>query len=83
MLEKSGADASRPEDLDPAYGLRTGEYHLSAVQAQAILDLRLHRLTGLEQEKIVKDYSELLDFIADLLEILENPERLMQVIREE
>ena len=83
MLEKSGADASRPDDLDPACGLREGQYYLSAVQAQAILDLRLHRLTGLEQEKIVKDYSELLNIIAGLLEILESPERLMQVIRTE
>lgn len=83
MLEKAGANASRPDDLDAACGLHADQYHLSSVQAQAILDLRLHRLTGLEQEKIVKDYSELLDVIADLLDILESAERLMQVIREE
>ena len=83
MLEKTGAGSSRPDNLDAAFGLRDGQYYLSDVQAQAILDLRLHRLTGLEQEKIVKDYSELLELIASLLEILESPERLMAVIREE
>ena len=83
MLGKAGAGASRPENLAEQFGLRDGKYYLSEVQAQAILDLRLHRLTGLEQEKIVKDYSELLDVIADLLAILESPDRLMEVIREE
>jgi len=83
MLEKTGADSSRPDNLDAAFGLREGQYYLSDVQAQAILDLRLHRLTGLEQDKIVKDYSELLALIASLLEILESPERLMAVIHEE
>jgi len=83
MLEKTGANSSRPDNLDAAFGLRDGQYYLSDVQAQAILDLRLHRLTGLEQEKIVTDYSALLDVIASLLEILESPERLMAVIREE
>ena len=83
MLERSGADASRPENLSAEFGLIDGKYHLSEAQAQAILDLRLHRLTGLEQDKIVKDYEELLDLIAELLAILQDPERLMQVIREE
>ena len=83
MLKRVGADSSRPEDLSPEYGMQGNEYHLSPVQAQAILDLRLHRLTGLEQDKIVNDYSELLDKIIDLLEILQDPERLMQVIRNE
>lgn len=83
MLKRAGADASRPEDLDAEFGMHDGEYHLSPVQAQAILDLRLHRLTGLEQDKIVNDYGELLDKIIDLLEILQDPERLMRVIREE
>ena len=83
MLERAGADASRPEDLGEEFGLRDGKYYLSEVQAQAILDLRLHRLTGLEQEKIVKDYSELLELIADLLGILESPDRLMEVIEQE
>ncbi|MFK7794830.1 MAG: DNA gyrase subunit A [Gammaproteobacteria bacterium] len=83
MLERSGAEASRPDNLDALCGLRDGKYYLSEVQAQAILDLRLHRLTGLEQEKIVKDFSELLELIAGLLAILESPDRLMEVICEE
>ena len=83
MLKRAGADASRPEDLSAEYGMHDGEYHLSPTQAQAILDLRLHRLTGLEHDKIVNDYGELLDKITDLLDILQNPERLLQVIREE
>ena len=83
MLDRAGADASRPESLGEEFGLREGKYYLSETQAQAILDLRLHRLTGLEQEKIVKDYSELLEIIAGLLAILESPDRLMEVIREE
>ena len=83
MLARSGAQASRPEDVTDEYGLIAGVYRLSEVQAQAILDLRLHRLTGLEQDKIVKDYGELLDAIAELLAILRNPDRLMQVIHDE
>ncbi len=83
MLKRAGADSSRPEDLAPEYGMHNGEYHLSPAQAQAILDLRLHRLTGLEQDKIVNDYGELLDKIIDLLNILQDPDRLMRVIREE
>ena len=83
MLDRAGANVSRPEDLGEEFGLREGKYHLSEVQAQAILDLRLHRLTGLEQEKIVKDYTDLLETIAELLRILESPDRLMEVIRDE
>ncbi len=83
MLSRSGASATRPEDLEDEYGLKEDGYHLSPVQAQAILDLRLHRLTGLEKDKIVAEYRELLEKIHDLLEILSNPDRLTQVIREE
>ncbi len=83
MLERAGGDASRPEDLAEEFGLKDDGYHLSEAQAQAILDLRLHRLTGLEQDKIVNEYKELMGVIEDLLDILSNPERLMQVIREE
>ncbi|MFQ5756488.1 MAG: DNA gyrase subunit A [Acidiferrobacterales bacterium] len=83
MLADAQSGISRPEGLDPIYGLGKKGYRLSEVQAQAILDLRLHRLTGLEQEKLRREYGELLHTIKDLLEILENPERLMQVIREE
>ncbi|MEO0436354.1 MAG: DNA gyrase subunit A [Pseudomonadota bacterium] len=83
MLERAGAAACKPDDLDPIFGLHDGEYRLSPAQAQAILDLRLHRLTGLEHEKLLKEYQDKLAEIADLLDILEDPERLLQVIREE
>jgi len=83
MLSRAGAAASRPDELAPEYGLVDDAYHLSPQQAQAILDLRLHRLTGLEQEKITEEYGTILDRIAELIAILENPDRLMQVIREE
>ncbi len=83
MLERAGVENSRPDDLDDKYGLHNNEYHLSPVQAQAILDMRLHRLTGLEQEKIIEEYKELIALIEDLLDILTNPDRLIQVIREE
>lgn len=83
MLERSGGSASRPEDLGDEFGLKGDGYHLSEAQAQAILDLRLHRLTGLEQDKIVNEYKELMEVIEDLLDILSNPERLMRVIRDE
>ncbi|MFT5447380.1 MAG: DNA gyrase subunit A [Gammaproteobacteria bacterium] len=81
MLDRAGADASRPDGLDPACGLREGGYSLSETQAQAILDLRLHRLTGLEQEKILKEFDEILLRIEDLLDILSNPERLKSEIK--
>jgi DNA gyrase subunit A len=83
MLVSAGADASRPDDLPAEFGLVNGSYHLSPEQAQAILDLRLQKLTGLEQDKIVKEYEDLLDTIMDLLDILSRPERLKQVIRDE
>ncbi len=83
MLERAGETACRPEDLEPQYGMRDGHYYLSPVQAQAILDLRLHRLTGLEHEKLIAEYRELLEKIAELLHILGSYERLMEVIREE
>ncbi len=83
MLEAADAASSRPEGLAPEYGLCEAGYRLSEQQAQAILDLRLHRLTGLEQDKIIKEYNEILVKIRDLLEILSNPERLLEVIKEE
>ncbi|MBE7926806.1 MULTISPECIES: DNA gyrase subunit A [Pseudomonadaceae] len=83
MVERAGADACRPEDLDPQYGLRDGRYYLSPEQAQAILDLRLHRLTGLEHEKLLAEYQEILTQIGELIRILTSPERLMEVICEE
>ncbi|MCB1677087.1 MAG: DNA gyrase subunit A [Halioglobus sp.] len=83
MLERAGKDACRPEELEPHYGLHEGGYVLSPAQAQAILDLRLHRLTGLEHEKLLSEYQEKLAEIADYLDILADPERLKLVIREE
>lgn len=83
MLERTGAAASRPEGLAPEFGLVDGRYRLSDAQAQAILDMRLHRLTGLEQDKILNEYEELLKQIEELLAILASSERLMQVIRDE
>lgn len=81
--EDADISASRPENLDPRFGLKEDGYHLSEAQAQAILELKLHRLTGLEQDKIVNEFKEILDIIKKLIEILANPDRLMQVIREE
>lgn len=83
MLSRAGTDACRPDDLDDCYGLLAGEYHLSPAQAQAILDLKLHRLTGLEQDKILNEYKELLSLVESLQEILSDNARLMAVIREE
>lgn len=83
MLTRAGANTCRPVDLDESYGLLTDGYHLSPEQAQAILDLRLHRLTGLEQEKILEEFKAILVNISDYLEILSNPKRLMEVIRDE
>ncbi len=83
MLSRAGSDASKPQDLGAEYGLSEKGYLLTEIQAQAILDLRLHRLTGLEQDKILNEYSEILEKIEYLLDILSNSDRLMQVIREE
>jgi DNA gyrase subunit A len=83
MLAESDTSLSRPEDLDAIYGLSKKGYRLSDAQAQAILDLRLHRLTGLEQEKIHSEFQELLTKIEDLLDVLQSAERLMRVIKEE
>ena len=83
LLGRSGATASRPEDLAEEFGLSDAGYRLSPAQAQAILDLRLHRLTGLEQRKLLDEYQELLNRIQELLAILTQPERLTAVIRAE
>ncbi|WP_127477076.1 DNA gyrase subunit A [Sulfurivermis fontis] len=83
MLARAGAEASRPEGLAKEFGLVDGGYRLSEAQAQAILDLRLHRLTGLEQDKIIEEYRTLLETIEGLLHILRDPNRLLEVIREE
>lgn len=83
MIARAGAVASKPIGLDPELGLHGNEYRLSEKQAQAILDLRLHRLTGLEQDKIRDEYADVLEKIAEFINILENVDRLMEVIREE
>ncbi len=83
MLERAGASVSKPDDLAAGMGMVEDGYRLSENQTQAILELRLHQLTGLEQDKIVNEYRELLDLIDALLAILENPDRLMEVIRDE
>jgi DNA gyrase subunit A len=83
MLEKAGTTDTRPDALEEGYGLIDGMYRLSETQAQAILDLRLHRLTGLEQEKIINEYKELLENIKELSDILADPDKLLAVIRRE
>ena len=83
MLERAGVDAARPDWVEEGFGVIDGIYHLTENQAQAILDLRLHKLTGLEHEKILDEYKGLLDVIAELMHILASTERLMEVIREE
>ena len=83
MVERAGADSCRPENLDAQYGLRDGKYFLSPEQAQAILELRLHRLTGLEHEKLLAEYQDILTQIGELIRILTSATRLMEVIREE
>ena len=82
LLERAAA-RTRPENLEAIFGLGAAGYRLSPVQAQAILDLRLHRLTGLEQDKIIDEYKILLGQIDELLRILADDRRLMEVIRDE
>jgi DNA gyrase subunit A len=83
MLERAGENACRPDDLEDMYGMRDGQYFLSPVQVQAILDLRLQKLTGLEHEKLLGEYQERLLEIAEYLNILANPDVLIAVIRGE
>ena len=83
MLLRASAEASRPEGLAPEFGLSRRGYLLSDVQAQAILELRLQRLTGLEQDKILAEYREVMDIITDLLDILARPERITRIIVDE
>jgi DNA gyrase subunit A len=83
MLARASAESSRPDGLGPEFGLSEQGYLLSDAQAQAILELRLQRLTGLEQDKIVSEYKEVMDQIADLLDILARPERITTIIGEE
>ncbi|MGN6789422.1 MAG: DNA gyrase subunit A [Rhodanobacteraceae bacterium] len=83
LLQAAGDTASRPEDLDPRAGLKDDGYQLSEIQAREILEMRLHRLTGLEQDKLTDEYRQLLETIRGLIAILEDPDKLMAVIRGE
>jgi DNA gyrase subunit A len=83
MLKRASADASKPDDLGAEFGLSAAGYRLSDAQAQAILEMRLARLTGLEQDKIVAEYKTLIDTIGDLMDILAKPERVTAIIAEE
>ena len=83
LLERAGSDASRPEGLEADFGMRDGQYYLSPAQAQAILELRLHRLTGMEHDKLLAEYQEKLEEIIEYLRILGDATVLMQLIREE
>ena len=83
MLARAAAQASRPEGLAPEFGLGEHGYRLSDVQAQRILEMQLQRLTNLEQDKIVAEYREVMDQIADLLDILARPERITRIIGDE
>ncbi len=83
MLSRAAADSYRPEGLLPEFGLSSQGYRLSDAQAQAILEMRLQRLTGLEQDKIVNEYREVMELIADLLDILAKPSRVTQIIGDE
>ncbi len=83
MLQRTGAESSKPEGVGDKFGLVGENYQLTEKQAQAILDLRLHKLTGLEQDKIITEYREILEKIEDLLDILNRDDRLKQEIRRE
>jgi len=83
MLKQAGDMDTRPDSLDKEISLKDGKYQLSTIQAQAILDLRLHRLTGLEQEKIIKEYKGILDKIKKYSNILGDSDMLLQVIKDE
>ena len=83
MLKDAGDMDTTPIDVDQQYGLIDKKYRLSPIQAQAILDLRLHRLTGLEQDKILDEYRSILEIIKDLLRIFSDTDVLLQVIRDE
>jgi len=83
MLERAGAAATRPSSITEEFGMQGEDYRLSPIQAQAILDLKLHRLTGLEQDKIITEYKGLIEDIQEYISILESPEKLLEVIRGE
>ena len=83
LLEEVGLDASRPDGLAEEFGFQGDEYQLTEEQAQAILEMRLHRLTSMEQDKLIEDYRSIVDEIKDLMDILSSTERLKSVVSEE
>ena len=83
MLKKAGAEACRPDEIEGTFGLKGRTYNLSEIQAQAILDMRLQRLTGLEVEKVVEEYKELIKHISHLKGILESKPQRMDIIKKE
>jgi len=83
MLKKAGPDACKPDGMDDSIGLKGKTYQLSEIQAQAILDMRLQRLTGLEQDRLIQEYEEIIDHIAYLLGILTDPKKLIGVVKDE
>ena len=83
LLARTQADQSRPEGLSPQFGLHKMGYRLSDAQAQQILDMRLQRLTALEQDKIASEYRETMDKIADLIDVLAKPARVTEIISTE
>lgn len=83
MIVKVGTTDVRPDWLDPIYGLNSKGYRLSEGQAQAILDMKLQRLTALEQDKVVNEYHNIIEVILDLLDILAKPARVTQIISDE
>ena len=83
MLKKAGPDACKPDGMDDSIGLKGKTYQLSEIQAQAILDMRLQRLTGLEQDRLIQEYEEIIDHIAYLLGILTDPQKLVGVVKDE
>lgn len=83
MLKKAGAEACRPDGIEGAFGLKGKTYNLSEIQAQAILDMRLQRLTGLEQDRLIKEYEEIIDRIVNLMDILSDSEKLVQIVYKE
>ncbi len=84
MLEKAGPEAAKPDDIGEQYGLKAdGQYFLSPEQAQAILEMRLNRLTGLEQSRLLEEYQEIIETISGLMEIIASPVRLLEIIQEE
>ena len=83
MLKKAGAEACRPDEIEGTFGLKGRTYNLSEIQAQAILDMRLQRLTGLEQDRLIKEYEEIIDRIVNLTDILSDSEKLVQIVYKE